>query len=47
MSDEKTMDQVVAEISKESDRLTEVRVHEDETKELKTPQYVLYRHDGP
>jgi hypothetical protein len=43
MSDEKTMDQVVAEISKESDRLTEVRVHEDETKELKTPGFSRMR----
>lgn len=38
-----TVDQIINEISKESDLLVEVRVHEDETKVFKTPGFSRMR----
>lgn len=43
MIEEKTVDQVVLESSKAAETLMEVRVHEDETRELKTPGFSRMR----
>lgn len=43
MIEERIVDQFVAEVSREADSLTEVRVHEDETREVKTPGFSRMR----